>query len=265
MTDPDQGDSPADAGEAAQADQPEVVQGRLPTLEELRWRAASAEITPAKSLDRIEAKATFVFTSVALIGTIITGFGLMSGVSSRLTQYRPWAEALYGLLGGALACALIATLPSLRSRMRTLDVKTVRRYYTVSIRVRGWLTRIALLAFSFAFAIALSLLFVTNGQESPTLELQWTLGASNSRVLSGQFSEENLPPGASADARLVAIAADGEQVLLAEAVSTVGETGKLQVDMVVPNAPAAGLYRLSVSLTNHGAIVSPPQSVDLKA
>jgi hypothetical protein len=60
-------------------------------------------------LERIEAKTAFVFTSVALIGTIVAGFGLMSGASSRLTEYRPWTEALYGLLGAALACALIAT------------------------------------------------------------------------------------------------------------------------------------------------------------
>ena len=222
-------------------------------------------ITPAKSLERIEAKATFVFSSVALIGTIIAGFGVVSGASSRLVEHRPWTEAVIGLLGAALACALIATLPSLRSRMRTQDVEAVRRYYTFNIYARGWLTRLALLLFSAAFAIALWLLFVAGEQAIPALELQWIHGASGSHILAGQVSGGNLPPGARVDSRLVAVNADGEEKVIAQAVSTVGGTGNLEVDMTVEQAPAAALYRLSVSLTSQGESESPPWSVELNA
>lgn len=269
LTDPDYGRNPANASGTSPSGQPEagdeVVYGRRPSADELRWRAAAAEITPAKSLERIEAKATFVFSSVALIGTIVAGFGVLSGASSRLAEYRPWTEAATGLLGAALACALIATLPSLRSRMRTQDVETVRRYYTFNIYVRGWLTRLALLLFTAAFAIALWLLFVAGDQAYPALGLQWIHGASGSRVLAGQVSGENLPPGARVDTWLVAVNADGGEKVIAQAVSTVGGTGKLEVDMAVEQAPAAAFYRLSVTLTSQGETVSPPRSVELKA
>jgi hypothetical protein len=267
LTDADPGNNSASAPGTAPGSQPKAGDqdkpGRRPSAIELRWRAAGAEITPAKSLERIDAKTAFVFSSVALIGTVVAGFGLLSGASSRLAGYRPWIEALYILLGTALACALIATLPSLRQRMRTQNIPEVRRYYTINIYVRGWLTRIALLAFSAAFAIALWLLFVAGGQAPPALGLQWIHGAGNSRVLAGQVSGANLPPGTRADTRLVAVGADGRQLVIAQAVSAVGGAGTLEVDMTVMQPPAAALYRLSVRLTRQGATVSPPQSVEL--
>jgi hypothetical protein len=269
LTDANCGRSPADAPGTSPSGQPEagdeVIYGRRPGADDLRWRAAATEITPAKSLERIEAKATFVFSSVALIGTILAGFGVLSGASSRLVEYRPWTEAVIGLLGGALACALIATLPSLRSRMRTQDIEAVRRYYTFNINVKGWLIRLALILFSASFAIALWLLFVTSEQAYPALGLQWIQGAGHSRVLAGQVSGENLPPGARADTRLIAVNADGAEAVVAQAMSTVGGTGKLEVDITVEQAPAAAFYRLSVSLTSLGETMSPSRSVELKA
>jgi len=261
-------ESPVSASGTSPSGQPEagdeVVYGRRPDASELRWRAAAAEITPAKSLEQIEAKATFVFSSVALIGTVVAGFGVLSRGSSGLAGYRPWTEAVTGLLGAALACALIATFPSVRSRMRTQDVEEARRYYTFNIYVRGWLTRLALLLFSAAFAIAIWLTFATGNQTYPALGLQWIQAGNDSRVLDGQVSGENLPPGASVDTRLVAVNAGGGEKVIAQAVSTVGGTGKLTIDMVVKTAPAAAFYRLSVSLTSQGQTVSPPRSVELK-
>ena len=122
-----------------------------------------------RSLERIQAKATFVQQRPALIGTIVCGLGVLSGASSRLAEYRPWTEAATGLLGAALACALIATLPSLRSRMRTCrtsrDGAPVRTRF--NIYVRGWLTPAGAAAFTAAFAIALWLLFVAGDQAYP--------------------------------------------------------------------------------------------------
>jgi hypothetical protein len=241
-----------------------VVRGTRPSAEMLRWRAAAAEITPAKSLERIETKSTFVFSNVALIGTILTGLGVLTGVSSRLIDYRSWTRAVAGLLVGALVCALAASLPSLRSRMQTQDLKAVARYYTVNIYVRGWLTRVALLLFSTAFVIALGLLVVvSNDQVQPAVGLQWTDGGAGKRGLIGRVSAKDLPPGTRADTRLVAIDAQGSEKLIARDVSYVGGAGTLEVNTTIEEAPAAASFKLSTSVTSRGK-ASLQQSVELR-
>jgi hypothetical protein len=205
-----------------------------------------------------------VFSNVALIGTIVAGLGVLTGASSRLIDYRSWTRAVAGLLVVALACALAASLPSLRSRMRTEDLKAVSRYYTVNIYVRGWLTRVALLLFSTAFVIALGLLVVVaEDQIQPALGLQWTVEGAGKRGLIGRVSAKDLPPGTRAETRLLAIDAQGTEKLIAQDVSYVGGAGTLEVNTTVEQAPAAASFKLSTSVTSRGK-ASPQQSVELR-
>jgi hypothetical protein len=43
----------------------------------LAWQALAEELTPARSLARLDAAAARVLTSVSVVGTVLTGLGLL--------------------------------------------------------------------------------------------------------------------------------------------------------------------------------------------
>lgn len=230
-----------------------VVRGRPPTPDELYWDAAAGELTPAKSLDRIDAKVGFVFGNISLIGTLVAGLGLVTGATSRLVAYDAEVRLVLVLLCAALALALVAAFPSLTHRLKIGRANEVRSYYTRRILVRGWLVIGAMVCFSAAFVLALAVTFVVvDHRTPPALSLQWR-SAGGAPTLVGTLRAQ-VAPGAIAETRLTQLTGSTEGAVLVRDMSTADATGKLEVTATVQDAPKSGAYRL-VTTVREGTTV----------
>jgi hypothetical protein len=229
------------------------------------WAAAAKEITPPKALARIDTKSGFVFSNITLIGTVLAGFGVLTGTAGRLASYEPLTLAALWILVVAVLAALVANLPSIRSHIDPENLTEVRRFYTRNIAVRGWLTRVALFLFAVAFAIALALLIAIAGKDDPpTLGLQWTLGADGKRAVAGHVTGTGLPPGARAETVLAALTAQGTQgTVYAKDVSFADSSGKIDVTVEVDDAPAGTVFRLSTKVDHDSGRLYPERALEL--
>lgn len=117
--------------------------GRAPSSDELRFIQLAAALSPVESLKRIETRSGFVLTNIGLLGTIMAlsiKFGVSHSANSRSIST---ITVISGF--GAAFFALLANMPSFRLRVNPSNIEDVRSYFESQIRLRGWLTRIALL------------------------------------------------------------------------------------------------------------------------
>jgi hypothetical protein len=251
------GDAPAGSPPGAVAPD-EVRRGRPPTDEEARWTAAGRELTPLKTLERIDAKAAFVLGNVTVVGAILAGLGVVGGTTGQLMGHRGGLLTTLALLLLAVLCALGANLPSLATVLNPNDVNAVRGFLTRNIRVRGWLTRIALVCLTAAILVAAGLVLQVAGtRPEPSLALQWTRAGDTQRGVAARMTVSSLPPGTRAQTRLVAPGGDrGADDVLAEDVSLAGGSGQLTVTMEVDDVPSGVRLRLSTVLTAAGDRIS---------
>jgi hypothetical protein len=239
--------------------------GRRPSLEDERWLAAGKELTPAKALERIDTKIGFVFSNITLVGTVLAGAGVLTGISGRLAGYELLTLTALGLIFLSLVCAMAGNLPSLRTSINPENIEEVKDFFTANISVRGWLTRLALLLFTAAFVIALIIVIQVAGRhDQPSLALQWKLTADGKRVVAASVNASALPPGTRAETLLVAVDKQGRQsTVFAKDVSFADASGAVKVAMEVDAAPAGTTFRLSTVLTDEGRRIRPEQVVEL--
>ncbi|MCW2701728.1 MAG: hypothetical protein JWQ45_3263 [Blastococcus sp.] len=254
-TDPtgDREDDPSKRAPAA-----EVHTGRPPTPDERYWAAAGEELTPLKSLERIDSKAGFVFGNVTLVGTILTGFGLATGTSGRFADHPGPASTALALIVVAVLLALAANLPSFRRRIDPADIVQVERFYRTNIGIRGWLTRVALLCFTGALLLAAWLVSqVASAAPETSLALQWRDDGEGARNVVGRVVATDLPPAAEMETVLVSqVSDDEEEQVLAEDHSDADGTGSVTVTVEVGAAPADTVLRLEVVVTRGGERVA---------
>ena len=224
------------------------------------WRKLAEEWTPETALGRIEDKGGFVFSNVALVGTLATGLGLAAGVRIPSTL-KPLAAVAGGLLAVALALALAATIPSWRTMIPLRRLDALRQVYERRIRIRGSLVRLSLIAYSAAFvaAVVLAILAVT-ATTQPSLGLRKT-AKGDAVVVTGTVTAQGLAQDALVSSKLVAVLPGGAVRTLATDVSEPGTSGAVTVTLAAEPAPAAMVYRLQIEISEAGDLRT--RSVDL--
>ena len=107
-----------------------TVRGRRPTeQEEKTYREASA-VTQQQSLQKAETLANFVFANVAVVGTLLTGLGLVANDGALLRD----APEVLGiplpvfLLGLSLVLAIVALTPKL-GRINPARISETNKWY----------------------------------------------------------------------------------------------------------------------------------------
>jgi hypothetical protein len=121
----------------------------------LAWQALAEELTPAKSLARVDAAANRVLTSVTVVGTVLTGLGL-------LAAGRPTRNAVAGGLSLAavmaavlaVACALTAQVLTIRRGLNTNNLVAVRAWHHDQFRRRAYPARAASVLLTVAILLA---------------------------------------------------------------------------------------------------------------
>jgi hypothetical protein len=138
------------------------------------WRRAADALLPDRSMERMADSAKFVVSTLALVGSILTGFGLLA--SDRIVENK----FAVGLAVSALASvfvALLCALDFLRMRIGEVNIHNlveVKEWYEQQLS-RGWRVYLSgwllLLAVSLAGSSAI-VTFASNPTNSPGVTMQ---------------------------------------------------------------------------------------------
>jgi hypothetical protein len=223
------------------------------TLADQMWETAAEQITPTSSLQKIETQAKYLFTSVTVVGSLLTGLGLLNGVP--VTQ-GSWLLLPVGLVGTSLALAMYALTP----RLKAVDVDniySVKAFYEssivrggVALFVAGLLFALALLSAVFVFPLLRAKTDKSVITASPTLKVtQEKTGQS----FSCKVALSGLPSGAQAEVQVAGKMPKTETwVPLLTQVSTTSSEGKLDASSEVSSATLYQQFKMTVRVRDKG-------------
>ena len=218
-----------------------------------RWLDAAGELTPEKSLARIEATAKQLLTGITLITTALTGFGVVN--ADRLRATPRLLGASIGLTALSMALALWATMGR-ATQVNLNDLDAIRDFYSSKIRRAARLVGLSGLTFVAALTWA-SAVAIADAQPapavSPAIQVQWTRDGGGLK-LSVHGDVADATHGSLA--RLVAITTrDGKQLTLLNDESIVDASGKASFANSV--SPMAGTGEVIITVSTDG---TTPQS-----
>jgi hypothetical protein len=152
------------------------IVGKPPGPDDKADFAAAANLAPDKSLLRIQELAKFVFSNVAVIGTLLTGLGLFTDLGDVLENSIKIGDVPLPVaaLGTSLFCASLALWPKISS-VDLSRPKEVNRWYRQQIVRRGlWMT-LSLTLFSGAILVAtFTGIGSADDPEKPAISVGWT-------------------------------------------------------------------------------------------
>jgi hypothetical protein len=207
-----------------------VVKSTRATADDLMWRAAAEELVPAKSLARIDERAKQVVTSVGIVGTLVTGLGLVAGARFEAAGWPRW------LAVAAVVCAVLAVVAALgvllvrfpRRALRLSDVTAVERFYRRQFqRVYFAIAAGAALLVALLLAGAAAVGILVGGPDAAAGGLSVTVsGAGPDAKVSVKAELPGVARGATVTAEVTGVAGAtsaviGRQVIVTRAAGTV--------------------------------------------
>jgi hypothetical protein len=148
-----------------------------PTPREQALAALAAELTPAKSLQRLDTASARVVSTISILATLLTGLGLITAGLTNLTEpARILAIASTGLAFLAVLLALTAQILTITRDLNPNNLIEVENWYRKRMQRRGPLTQWAtiLLIAAAAAAGAAAITTLTTGVDQPTLAVTRT-------------------------------------------------------------------------------------------
>ncbi len=203
-----------------------------PTVTDQVLSDAARTLTPDRSLDRAEAHAKYLFSTVTIFGTLLTGFGLISG--NPVIAHEPLLLIVpLSLVCISLALSMYVLTPS-RDSVNLDNLVEVQVYFGRRIRRRG--SAIFMAGVLFAIALILVIPIVAYGNRNvikASLTAKATRTADTDNV-AATFKYEALPPGVVANVSATAKRTDGATVPVFEQISTIGDGGDLSGEISLP-------------------------------
>ena len=134
---------PAQPGAAHAGPAPQ--QAVRPVSDEDRvWVNLAAELTPAKSLERVDTATDRVVRTVTIIGTLLGGLGVFGATKPSVSGPARWLTiAAVACAALAVACALAAQILTITRHLNPENLAAVRAWYKRRIDTRGYPTRAA--------------------------------------------------------------------------------------------------------------------------
>jgi len=140
---------------------------RPPNPADQAWADLAARLTPAASLDRIDAVTARAITTITVIGVLLTGLGAVSaGQLGPSGAARALAVATVITAALAVACALAAQVLTITRRLNPVNLAEVQVWYLRQFSTRARTTQAAsvllILATLLAGATAATALLTTH-------------------------------------------------------------------------------------------------------
>jgi hypothetical protein len=218
------------------------------------WQALADELTPAKSLARIEAATTRVLGNVSLVGTLLTGAGLLAaGLPRAGNASTPLAVAAVVAAVLAVAAALTAQVLTVRRGVNTNNLVEVKAWYRSQFRRRAYTTRAATVLLLTAVLLAggsalVAILDRGDGRLTLTVVESGTTPTAESpeTTLLVEVAFRGLAAGTVATVLVTADTPDDSTVLAQGAVGSGGD-GTASRTITVEGVPRTGTVEVSAT------------------
>ena len=233
---------------------PNPIVGGHPTPDDTFWQGSIQQLTPDKSIATLDSQARWIFTSVGIIGTALTGFTILA--ATRL-QAAPWwlTGPTVVLTAASLILAALALVPD-TGQFHPANLTEVQDTWNRDIRTRRWKVRLSSITFAAAIAIAATTALVVNSQPSQdgvtTLQVA---GTGASEALSATVTLSSLPAGASIATTVQGSNASGTKITLFTDNTTADSTGSAKVTAAVPNVSSFLQFFVTSTVTSNRAVV----------
>ncbi len=211
------------------------------TDEDRVWADLAGELTPAKSLERVDTATDRVVRTVTIIGTLLGGLGVFGATKPSVSGPARWITiAAVACAALAVACALAAQILTITRHLNPENLAAVRAWYKRRIDTRGYPTRAAtvLLLIGAVLAGAAAIVALATATPSqPTIAVTRALDhATVTTTITVQVTFRGLTSGQSAT--VVVSAAPTGQVL-ASAAFTPATDGTATRTLTVSGLPPA--------------------------
>jgi hypothetical protein len=213
----------------------------------LAWRALAEELTPAKSLARVDVATARVVTNVTVVGSLLTGLGLVAaGLPATAAAARSLAVAAVVAAVLAVGCALTAQMLSIRRGLNTNNLVMVKAWYRAQFRRRAYPARAATALLLVAVLLAgcsAVVALVAPGETRLSLAVSQTratpadpAGGRPGIILTAEVAFRTPDADASATVTVTAIRSEGTAVL-ARAAMTPAVEGTASRALTVTGVP----------------------------
>jgi hypothetical protein len=179
----------------------EVV-GKPPNKDDKFWIDIASKITPDKSVERLDTHGKYLFSTVSIVGTLLTGFGIFSPMGATVLR-NPLIFLPVGLACLSLALAMMGITPMVH-KLYLQDINSVRNYYNHLIRERGRFIFWGSVVFSLSL---LSVALVTAASLkpaplTPAISVR-LMGTGEKTILTAKIELQELPRSGTAETQIV--------------------------------------------------------------
>jgi hypothetical protein len=245
---------PAGQRPVEQGDGPRAAVGPV-TDQDRVWADLAGELTPAKSLERVDTATDRVVRTVTIIGTLLGGLGVFGATKPSVSGPARWITvAAVACAALAVACALAAQVLTITRHLNPENLAAVRSWYKRRIDTRGYPTRAAtvlLLIGAVLAGVAAIVALATATPSQPAIAVTRSLdhaplttagtstggtGAPPSTTITAEVTFPGLTGGQSAT---VVVSAAGSGQVLASAAITPAASGTATRTLTVSGLPPA--------------------------
>ena len=213
------------------------------------WVNLAAELTPAKSLERVNTATDRVVRTVTIIGTLLGGLGVFGATKPSVSGPARWITiAAVACAALAVACALAAQILTITRHLNPENLAAVRAWYKRRIDTRGYPTRAAtfLLLTGAVLAGAAAIvalatatpdqatMAVTRALDNATVTTPGAGAGTGTTTITAQVTFRGLTSGQSAT---VEVSAAGSGQVLASAAITPATDGTATRTLTVSGLP----------------------------
>jgi hypothetical protein len=233
------------------------VVGRDPTLSELLLGEEEKRLGPGASLERLETHAKYLFSIVAIVGTLIAGFGLV-----KTDHAGVWVAVPVSLVSISLACAIVAITPK-HHVVEGDSLTKLQEHYRELLRTRGLLIRAAGIAFAAAL-LTTPFAFWLGMRDVPTITGAAVLKVTRSAAgdtLDERVELTNIPEGCSVRSSSALVTPTGSKTTTTHFQRASGATVKFEIDR--PIEPARQVVVTTEVLRRGAVIFSDVTSVNI--
>lgn len=216
------------------------IVGRPPDAEDTFWLSVASKMTPDESIERLDTHGKYLFSTVSIVGTLLTGFGIFSPLGATALR-NPWLFLPVALACLSLALAMMGITPRL-GEVNRCDIYSIRKHYNDLIRRRGRFIFWAGVAFALSLlSVAVVLVFSLRPTPvTPAISVR-LIGTGDKMMLTGKIEFQELPRTGVAETEILGFKdtkKEPKQTLLFKEISRADQAGKVSVsaelDQVTP-------------------------------
>jgi len=237
---------------------------RPPTPGDQAWAELAADLTPAKTLARVDAVTARAVTTITVVGLLLTGLGAASAaLPTQPGPARDLTVAAVITAAAAVAAALTAQLLTITRRLNPANLVEVRAWYRRQFELRAYPAQAAtilLLVSVLLAAAAAATTLLTGPPGAPALTITQTPGPGGAAraTVTVTVTFPGMPPG---QAATLLLTTPGTAGALARAAATADPDGTATIALTAL-LPAA--RTLIVTATSPGqtcrATLAPAQA-----